>query len=265
MSEQSASDAYQEAFHVAFAGHLGRILDALPIRETDAGIDVPCGTGFYTERLARRVGPGGRLVAADSSAEFLDQARRRVANAAVEFRQADAYRLPFADRTFDYVFCAQSLITLDPVPAVREMRRVVTDAGLVAILEGDEYHHVVLPWPVELEAALPLAMHAATVRRFGDAAKLSPARRLRRVLQGAGFRTIERITYTCDRAAPYDEATAAFLEHHVRHLRGLAYPHLSRDHQATFDRLADPDAEESLFHRPSSEFVCINVVYLARP
>lgn len=44
----------------------------------------------------------------------------------------------------------------------------------VAILEVDEFHHVLLPWPVELEAVLPQAVLAACLRRYGDGAKLSP-------------------------------------------------------------------------------------------
>jgi ubiquinone/menaquinone biosynthesis C-methylase UbiE len=260
----SASEKYQNAFHRAFEKNLFQILDGLPIPPHARVLDVPCGNGFYTARLAARLGDGGRIVAVDADENAVRETAQRLADVpAKEVRQADAYGLPYADASFDVVWSAQSLISLDPTAAVREMRRVVTADGLVAILEVDEFHHVVLPWPVELEAALPAAVHRACVERYGSGGKLSPARRLRRVLKACGFGTVKRVTHAIDRAAPFDRPTVAFLRHHVRHLRSLVYPHLSPPNRELFDRLTDGPA--SLFHRPDAEFICLNAIYLARP
>jgi ubiquinone/menaquinone biosynthesis C-methylase UbiE len=257
-------DAYQSSFHEAFRPELHALLDALPPGQRV--IDVPCGNGFYTRRLADRLGPGGRLTAVDANEKYLALTREAVADRpAVEVRKADAYDLPFDDGAFDLVWCAQSLISLDPTRASREMARVVTGDGVVAILEVDEFHRVLLPWPVELEAAFPPAVEAATKERYGDAAKTSPARTLRRVLKDVGLPSVRRVTYPFDRAAPFDRPTTAFLAHHFRYLRSFAYPHLPAAGKATFDRLTDPDAAESLYRMPDAELVCLNAVYLARP
>lgn len=262
-------DAYQSSFHQAFRPQLHAILDGLPVPKPPAQVlDVPCGNGFYSRRLAERLPAGDRLVAADASADYLAQAREAVAGvsaATVEVLEADAYRLPFPTATFDLVWCAQSLITLDAVAAVREMFRVVKPDGLVAILEVDEFHHVLLSWPVELEATLPAAVHTSSVRRYGDGAKLAPARGLRRVLKQAGFQSVRRDTFPIERAAPFDPPTTAFLTHHLKFLRSVAYPHLTPALQAVFDRAADPTAPESLYRMPESELVCLNAVYFARP
>jgi ubiquinone/menaquinone biosynthesis C-methylase UbiE len=187
-------DGYQSSFHEAFRPELYRVLDALPVWPGSRVLDVPCGNGFYTRRLAERL-TAGTLVAVDVDDVYLSRTRAAVAGtaAATEVRKADAYRLPYPDAAFDLVWCAQSLISLDPEPAVREMRRVTAADGTAAILEVDEFHHVLLPWPVELEAALPQAVHAASVQKYGDGAKLAPARRLRRVLRQAGFRSVRRM------------------------------------------------------------------------
>jgi ubiquinone/menaquinone biosynthesis C-methylase UbiE len=260
-------DAYQTSFHEAFRVELYQILDALPIPPGGHVIDVPCGNGFYSRRLAQRLGAGERFTAVDAGDEYLRLTREAVKGTAadVEIRKADAYNLPYANGAFDLVWCAQSLISLDPDRALREMFRVTKRDGVVAILEVDEFHHVLLPWPTELEAALSLAVHAVSVQRYGDGKKLAPIRGLRRRLKNASFQSISRMTYSFDRAAPFDPLTRAFLTHHVEFLRSLAYSHLPGPMQTLFDRVTDPEYADSLYRLPDAEMVCINALYLACP
>lgn len=250
-------DAYQSSFHEAFRPELYAIIDALPVG--GRALDVPCGNGFYSHRLAERF--TGRLTAVDSNDEYLQSTRAAACSA--EVLNANAYELPFADGSFDLVWCAQSLISLDPGRAVRELFRVVKPDGLLAILEVDEFHRVLLPWPAELEAALPLALRAATVREYGDGNKTSPARHLRAVLKGAGFGSVRRVTYPFDRTAPFEAPTATFLGHHFEYLRAFVRPHLPHTLQETFDRVSSPDSGDSLY-RADVEMVCLNAVYLAQ-
>ncbi|MDY3552966.1 methyltransferase domain-containing protein [Gemmata sp. JC717] len=259
MSDTPDYDAYQSSFHEAFRAELYGIVDALPVG--GRALDVPCGNGFYSRRLVEHF--RGRLTAVDSNDEYL-QSTRNAVGVGAEVLKADAYQLPFGRATFDLIWCAQSLISLDPERAVREMFRVVKPGGVVAILEVDEFHRVLLPWPVELEAALPLAVRAATEQEYGDAVKMSPARRLRGVLKEAGFKSVRRVTYPFDRTAPFDSSTAAFLTHHFGYLRSFVRSHLPRDLQKVFDRVTSPDSDDSLY-REDVELVCLNAVYLARP
>lgn len=262
-------DAYQSSFHEAFRPELDRIIDDLPMPPGARVLDVPCGGGFYTRHLAERLGPGASLTAVDACDAYLDQVRELLGRTPtvgeVRVVRADAYHLPDADATSDLVWCAQSLISLDPDRAVREFRRVTKPDGLLAVLEVDEYHHVLLSWPAELEARLPLAVQAASVRRYGDAVKLAPARCLRRVLRREGFASVRRDTYTIERTAPFDSTTREFLANHFEHLRSLARPQLPADLRRLFDELTDPDADDSLFNLADSELICINALYLARP
>lgn len=120
-----AYDACQDPFHEAFQAELYGILDDLPIPEVGRVLDVPCGNGFYTRRLAERLGSGCHLAAVDTNDDYLRFIRKVVKGmeATVEIRKTNAYKLPYEDATFDFVWCAQSLISLDPDRAVREMFR----------------------------------------------------------------------------------------------------------------------------------------------
>jgi ubiquinone/menaquinone biosynthesis C-methylase UbiE len=259
-------DAYQDAFHLAFNNELYSIVDALPVPEDGSVIDVPCGGGFYTRRFAERIGPKANLTAVDSNDEYLAKTDDETERTAVDVQvvKADAYNLPFADATFDLVWCAESLISLDPDRALREMLRIVKQDGVVAILEVDEFHHILLQWPVELEAALPLALEAASLRRYGDKTKLSPARRLRHILKEAGFASVRRRTHAFDRTAPFDPSTDDFLNQHFAFLRSFVYEHLPKPMQRAFDHFTDPETEGSLLRTSEAELVCLQSVHLAR-
>jgi ubiquinone/menaquinone biosynthesis C-methylase UbiE len=55
-----------------------QIMDALGIADGSAVADIGAGAGWFTIRLARRVGPNGVVYATDVQREMLDAIRRRV-------------------------------------------------------------------------------------------------------------------------------------------------------------------------------------------
>jgi ubiquinone/menaquinone biosynthesis C-methylase UbiE len=267
MSGVPSYDAHQQAFHRAFQPELHRILDRLPLPKTARVLDVPCGSGFYTAQLARRIGEHQSLVAVDANDAYVEATRARVAetraSGEIAVQKGDAYRLDCPDGAFDVVWCAQSLISLDIPEALRELHRVTNDTGYAAILEEDAFHHLMLPWPPALEAALPAALYAASVEKFGSGSRLTPTRRLRPLLRRSGFEAIRMRTITIERVAPLDEATRLFLEEHVRYLREFAAPHLPPEMRQLFEECTDASLPRSLFQQADLELVCLLHVYLA--
>lgn len=103
-------------------------------------LDVGAGSGSISATLAKEI-PDGQVTATDLKEETLLRAKA-VAEAAgvknIEFQQADVYKLPFADETFDITHCHQVLCHLkQPSDALREMLRVTKPGGVVAAREGD--------------------------------------------------------------------------------------------------------------------------------
>jgi len=116
-----------------------RAVDAAELRRGDAALDICCGTGDLTLELARRVGPGGRVIGSDFSERMLEIAREKPAGAgaaSATFEWADALDLPHEDESFDAVavgFGVRNLADLDR--GIAEMRRVLKPGGRVVILE----------------------------------------------------------------------------------------------------------------------------------
>ncbi len=103
-------------------------------------LDLAGGTGDLAERLARIVGPTGKVVIADINASMLEQGRERLLDRGVtgnvDFVQANAERLPFPDGDFDCVTIGFGLRNVtDKQAALNEMYRVLKPGGRALVLE----------------------------------------------------------------------------------------------------------------------------------
>lgn len=104
-------------------------------------LDLACGTGDVTLRLAGML-PDALITGADLSAGMLEVARRKLGKAdaptrrRIEFRQADALRMPFADGEFDAVTIAYGVRNFENLRAgYAEMRRVLRPGGMLCVIE----------------------------------------------------------------------------------------------------------------------------------
>ncbi|MBI5365791.1 MAG: methyltransferase domain-containing protein [Planctomycetes bacterium] len=104
-----------------------------------AVLDVGCGGGLDTFVAALLVGPGGRSVGIDLTPEMLTPARAASAGwrvGGVEFREAAAEELPFADGAFDLAISNGVLnLVFDKERAYSELFRVLKPGGTLAVAD----------------------------------------------------------------------------------------------------------------------------------
>jgi demethylmenaquinone methyltransferase/2-methoxy-6-polyprenyl-1,4-benzoquinol methylase len=110
------------------------------LRPGQAALDVAGGTGDIAAGLARQVGPRGRLVLTDINAAMLRRGRDRMIDAGlvgnIDYVQANAERLPFADNTFDCITIGFGLRNVtDKAAALLSMRRALKPGGQLLVLE----------------------------------------------------------------------------------------------------------------------------------
>jgi SAM-dependent methyltransferase len=93
-------------------------------------LETAAGTGAVTRALARVLPPEVELVATDLNPPMLERAQAMGAARSVQWRQADAMRLPFDDGCFDAVACQFGVMFFpDKASAFREVRRVLRPGG----------------------------------------------------------------------------------------------------------------------------------------
>ena len=174
-------------------------------------------------------------------------------------------RLPFPDRTFDLVWCAQSLYSLpDPVVAIGHMARVLRPGGLVAVLENDTLHQVFLPWPVALE----LPLRAAELKFFqegsGKSTRYYVGRRLPTILAAAGLEPLSMTSHAFDRQAPMGGAERELLQSYLEQVAERVAAHLEPSSLQEFRELVDPRSPNHLLERPHLTMTWLSVLAFGR-
>nr|QXL99850.1 2-phytyl-1,4-beta-naphthoquinone methyltransferase [Phelipanche aegyptiaca] len=119
-------------------------------KEGDKVLDVCCGSGDFSFRLAEKVGINGKVIGLDFSKELLQVAacRRRDQSSSkpcynnIEFIEGDAVALPFPDSTFDAATIGYGLRNvIDRKKALEEMVRVLKPGAKLSVLDFNKSTH----------------------------------------------------------------------------------------------------------------------------
>ncbi|MFC0445589.1 bifunctional demethylmenaquinone methyltransferase/2-methoxy-6-polyprenyl-1,4-benzoquinol methylase UbiE [Pseudidiomarina halophila] len=180
-------------------------IDCSGVRAGMKVLDIAGGTGDLTAQFSRRVGPKGEVVLADINQAMLDVGRDKLRNKGivgnVDYVQANAEDLPFADDTFDIITIAFGLRNVtDKQKALESMFRVLKPGGRLLVLEFskpvppmlsqayDFYSFNVLPKMGQLVAG-----DAESYQYLAESIRMHPDQEtLKGMMEQAGY---ERVTY----------------------------------------------------------------------
>jgi demethylmenaquinone methyltransferase / 2-methoxy-6-polyprenyl-1,4-benzoquinol methylase len=115
-------------------------IDKSGVRAGHRVLDIAGGTGDLTKKFSRIVGRSGQVVLADINARMLKVGRDRLLDGGfadnIEYIQANAEKLPFADNSFNCVTIAFGLrnVTHKEI-ALAEFTRVLKPGGKAMVLE----------------------------------------------------------------------------------------------------------------------------------
>lgn len=130
-------------------------------------LDMGCGTGFWTQRLAERC-PQARVTGLDIAPGMLEQARQRHGQN-IRWQPGDAAGLPFGKQTFDLIFSNLTVQWCRDIGAVMtELYRVLTPGGqahITTLLPGT-LGEVAFAWQ-RPEALLQTPDRASVERAIG--------------------------------------------------------------------------------------------------
>jgi len=123
---------YRELVAEGLGAHGEVALEAHPPRGGDRVIDLGCGFGDTTQRLAELVGAEGSAFGVDVAEPFIEQARKEAEAAGVEnvrFAVGDVQVTEF-EETFDYAFSRMGIMFFaSPVQALRNVCAALSPGG----------------------------------------------------------------------------------------------------------------------------------------
>jgi ubiquinone/menaquinone biosynthesis C-methylase UbiE len=117
------------------------VMDLADIRPGMTVADIGAGEGYYTVRLAERVGADGRVLAQDISREALDRLGRRVErerleNISIKFGDTDNPQLP--PDSFDRIFMVHMYHEVtEPYAFLWNMWPALNTGGQIVVVESD--------------------------------------------------------------------------------------------------------------------------------
>ena len=175
-------------------------IDQSGVRPGQTVLDIAGGTGDLAGKFSKRVGKQGFVVLADINASMLRVGRDKLMDDGVvgniDYTQANAEVLPFADDTFDCITIAFGLRNVtDKDKALASMNRVLKPGGRLLILE---FSKPVLPllskaYDAYSFAALPMmgklvANDADSYRYLAESIRMHPDQdTLKGMMDSAGF------------------------------------------------------------------------------
>jgi SAM-dependent methyltransferase len=128
---------FRDIITTGLSAHGEQALRLHPPRSGDRVLDVGCGFGDTTQRLAGLVGPQGEAVGVDVAHRVIDVARREAAEAEVpnaRFLVADV-QAGELDGGFDYVFSRfGTMFFANPVVALRNVRETLVPGGRLSMV-----------------------------------------------------------------------------------------------------------------------------------
>jgi SAM-dependent methyltransferase len=157
------------------------------LREGETLVDLGSGGGFDCFVAGPRLGPRGRAIGVDMTAEMLQRAReglqtyrRQTGLDNVEFRLGEIEHLPIADRVADVVL-SNCVLNLSAAKAQvwREIARILKPGGRIAISD------------IALLKALPSAVLERAEHWVGCVAGAVPVEETRSMMSAAGLVDIE--------------------------------------------------------------------------
>jgi ubiquinone/menaquinone biosynthesis C-methylase UbiE len=128
---------FRDIVTAGLGAHGEAALEAHPPRQGERVLDIGCGFGDTSQRIAGLVGEDGSVLGVDVAERFIETARAEAEEAGasnLEFMVADVEATEFEDR-FDYAFARfGTMFFANPVAAMRNVRKALVPGGRLCMV-----------------------------------------------------------------------------------------------------------------------------------
>lgn len=218
-------------------------------------LDAGCGTGVFLPLLSHLVGSAGKVTAMDLAPDNRNRAQELVNTLDLQhnvtIEEGDVTKLPYADNTFDAVWCAnvsQYLTDEQFTTALHELIRVTRSGGVVAIKEFDLTTWQFLPADPLLMARMTQCQQRQGMLQVNSALR---APLFRTWFLQAGLTNVQLKSYVSESQFPLDPQVQGFLQNLMAWMAKNAQgTTISDEDKAIWRQLGEIQADDHILKRP---------------
>ena len=265
------ANTWLETHHESKSIERNRMIRDLQLEQGSFVVDAGCGPGLWTPLLAQAIGPAGRILGIDISAEALITAQKRSSTTwyrhQVQYKRASLEQLPIFRGSADIVFSANvSQYLSNPVQTFASMGPYLKQGGRLIVKDIDfgtlRFHNV----DAGLQARVFQAREQWERVRIDHGYAFEDSwvgSKLAAYLRAAGFSDVQEHTYKIVRHFPISRDFRAYLQGIVEWFVCEDAPYLSQ-HDATQWLQCFFDVEHNVFDQASfvseeTEFVATGI------
>lgn len=243
-----------------------QMVDDMHLKPGDVVLDLGCGPGLWSELLAEKVWPGGRVVGVDISSEFIGYAKHRLKHR--RFKECITYQegrftsIPFADHTFDVIFFGNTFMYVNsPEAVLKEQKRVLKERGRVIAKDFDGA--VLVLHPAEPDLCLRVVTAAA------HALKENPpepyfnnffGRQLAGLFADSGFSRVTTTSYAIQKIPPLSLETRRYIANNALWYLNMGRRFLSDQDIEKWESYFDESSDRCLFNARSFYYCMLEVM-----
>ena len=138
MTTNINSELQKDLLRKRFNKHTKRAFQMLPELDNPKILDIGCGTGVPTMKLARL--STGHVIGLDISQPFLDELKRKVEKAGFSDRvktvKCSLFEMDFPDESFDLIWAEGSIAVIGFELGLKEWRRLLKPRRLLVVHNG---------------------------------------------------------------------------------------------------------------------------------
>jgi len=252
--------------HETKAVYRREMVDALGLRPGDIVLDVGCGPGFWSQLIAEKVWPTGRVVGVDLSAELIRYACQRRNESRygdiMEFHEGSFYELPFPGNSFSAIFFSNCFTYVtDPERVLSEQKRVARFGGKIAVKDFDGGFVVFNP----VQHDLSYRVLGATARALKVCPPTLPfdnfvGRKLNGLMKQSGLSQVSTKSYAIQLVPPLSRAAKRYVAGNAQWYCETAKPFLSQDDFDAWSGYFDQNSDRCILDRDDFYFCMLEVL-----
>ena len=221
-------------------------------------LDAGCGTGQALTWLHEAVGTDGLVVGLDLAGAHVRAARVRSAPE-ILIAQADALNPPLAARSFDLVWCVNTIHHLrEPLKGIERLTMLLRPRGRIALGQSSLLPEMFFAWNARLERIVNDAVRQYYRDRYGlEERDLASVRALVGLLRRAQLRAVHARTLLIERVSPLSALDSTYLlEAIFQSTWGeRLQPYMGRDDFQELSALCDPASPAFALRRPDFHYL----------